>query len=87
VLRDPWGQPYIITLDLNFDNKCRDAFYKQASVSLDTGEQGFNGLRRAVPSVPTVTSVRPRSWSGRSVRTARSMERQRPTKDLTGTTC
>jgi type II secretory pathway pseudopilin PulG len=25
VLRDPWGNPYIITLDLNKDNKCHDA--------------------------------------------------------------
>jgi hypothetical protein len=33
VLRDPWGHPYIITFDLNGDNKCRDAFYKLASVS------------------------------------------------------
>jgi len=29
VYRDPWGNPYIITLDLNGDNKCRDAFYKR----------------------------------------------------------
>ncbi len=27
VFRDPWGDPYIITLDLNYDNKCRDGFY------------------------------------------------------------
>jgi hypothetical protein len=27
VLRDPWGSPYIITLDLNDDNKCQDGFY------------------------------------------------------------
>jgi len=24
ILRDPWGLPYIITLDLNYDNKCTD---------------------------------------------------------------
>ena len=24
ILRDPWGMPYIITLDLNYDNKCTD---------------------------------------------------------------
>ena len=24
VLRDPWNNPYIITLDLNYDNKCFD---------------------------------------------------------------
>jgi prepilin-type N-terminal cleavage/methylation domain-containing protein len=25
--RDPWGRPYIITLDLNYDNRCNDLFY------------------------------------------------------------
>jgi prepilin-type N-terminal cleavage/methylation domain-containing protein len=25
--RDPWSNPYIITIDLNDDNKCVDAFY------------------------------------------------------------
>jgi prepilin-type N-terminal cleavage/methylation domain-containing protein len=24
ILRDPWGMPYIITLDLNYDGKCAD---------------------------------------------------------------
>ncbi|HEX4646279.1 MAG TPA: type II secretion system protein, partial [Verrucomicrobiae bacterium] len=33
VYRDPWGTPYIITLDMNYDNKCRDAFYRQQKVS------------------------------------------------------
>jgi prepilin-type N-terminal cleavage/methylation domain-containing protein len=27
VLRDPFGNPYIITLDLNYDNYCSDSFY------------------------------------------------------------
>lgn len=27
VLRDPWGNPYIITLDMNGDENCADAFY------------------------------------------------------------
>jgi len=27
VFRDPWGNPYIITLDLNYDEKCEDALY------------------------------------------------------------
>ncbi len=55
VIRDPWGNPYIITLDLNYDNSCRDAFYRMAEVSLDkaqgaNSDMGFNGLRR-VPSL------------------------------------
>jgi len=27
VYRDPFGNPYIISIDANFDEKCRDAFY------------------------------------------------------------
>jgi prepilin-type N-terminal cleavage/methylation domain-containing protein len=27
VYRDPWGNPYIITLDLNYDDRCVDSFY------------------------------------------------------------
>jgi len=27
VLRDPWGNPYIITLDMNGDDNCADGFY------------------------------------------------------------
>jgi prepilin-type N-terminal cleavage/methylation domain-containing protein len=27
VFRDPWGNPYIITIDMNDDNRCKDAYY------------------------------------------------------------
>jgi len=48
VFRDPWGNPYIITLDMNRDGLCRDAFYSQASVSeFDAGRVGHFGLTRA----------------------------------------
>jgi prepilin-type N-terminal cleavage/methylation domain-containing protein len=40
VYRDPWGHPYIITLDLNYDGKARDAFYRLTQVS----GSGANGL-------------------------------------------
>jgi prepilin-type N-terminal cleavage/methylation domain-containing protein len=45
VYRDPWGIPYVITVDLNYDNKCRDGFYRNPTVSYDkkTG-RGINGL-------------------------------------------
>lgn len=33
VYRDPWGNPYIITLDTDGDGWCRDAFYSRPSVS------------------------------------------------------
>jgi prepilin-type N-terminal cleavage/methylation domain-containing protein len=50
VLRDPWGNPYLITLDLNYDNSCRDALYRLEGVSLDRSQSsadlGYNGLRR-----------------------------------------
>lgn len=44
--RDPWGNPYVITLDLNYDGQCQDVFYDQAKVSqVSSGSQaGFNGL-------------------------------------------
>ena len=44
VYRDPWGNPYIITMDLNYDGNCADAFYKQHVVSQNNGAAGFNGL-------------------------------------------
>ena len=27
VYRDPWGNPYIISMDLNYDENCKDSFY------------------------------------------------------------
>jgi prepilin-type N-terminal cleavage/methylation domain-containing protein len=47
VYRDPWGSPYIITVDANNDEKARDEFYKLPSVSTP----GLNGLiGRVVPN-------------------------------------
>jgi prepilin-type N-terminal cleavage/methylation domain-containing protein len=47
IYRDPWGRPYIITLDLNYDGRSRDAFYRLASVSwAGSGDKGLNGLVR-----------------------------------------
>jgi prepilin-type N-terminal cleavage/methylation domain-containing protein len=33
VYRDPWGNPYVITMDLNYNEVCEDAFYKLPIVS------------------------------------------------------
>jgi prepilin-type N-terminal cleavage/methylation domain-containing protein len=44
VYRDPWGNPYIITMDLNYDEQCNDAVYGLQAVSQNSGQQGFNGL-------------------------------------------
>jgi hypothetical protein len=59
VYRDPWGNPYIITLDLNSDNKARDSFYDTPNVSEDptstaSPKTGINGL---VPTVKNGVSV------------------------------
>jgi prepilin-type N-terminal cleavage/methylation domain-containing protein len=40
VYRDPWGNPYVISLDLNGDGVCEDAFYKMPGISTN----GINGL-------------------------------------------
>ena len=40
VYRDPWGNPYIISMDLNYDDQTRDAFYCLNNVS----HGGLNGL-------------------------------------------
>jgi prepilin-type N-terminal cleavage/methylation domain-containing protein len=47
VYRDPWGNPYIITMDLNYDKQCRDGFYRADAVSANGPSAGFNGLFRA----------------------------------------
>jgi len=44
VYRDPWGLPYVISMDLNYDDKCADAFYSLESVSQQSGQSGYNGL-------------------------------------------
>ena len=51
VYRDPWGNPYVITMDLNYDEQCKDSFYCLQAVSqvqppnLPTYSQsGYNGL-------------------------------------------
>lgn len=48
VYRDPWGNPYIITMDLNYDGKARDVFYRLKQVSQQNGSSGFNGLINTV---------------------------------------
>jgi prepilin-type N-terminal cleavage/methylation domain-containing protein len=44
VYRDPWGNPYVISMDLNYDDMCQDAFYCKAKVSQQSGAVGLNGL-------------------------------------------
>ena len=44
VYRDPWGNPYVITMDLNYDEQTEDAFYRLKTVSQQNGQSGYNGL-------------------------------------------
>jgi prepilin-type N-terminal cleavage/methylation domain-containing protein len=59
--RDPWGNPYVITMDLNYDEKARDAFYRLPAVSQDTsdasGNRGLNGLIKKKDSNGNVVLV------------------------------
>lgn len=44
--RDPWGNPYIITVDLDYNDQCRDGMYRYDRVSADPKggvNNGFNG--------------------------------------------
>ncbi len=52
VYRDPWGNPYIISLDVSYDDKTRDGFYRRVSVSQDKGATGFYGLFNANQANP-----------------------------------
>ena len=49
--RDPWGNGYVISMDLSYDDRCRDAFYSRASVSQQSpgSQTGLNGLFNPVP--------------------------------------
>jgi prepilin-type N-terminal cleavage/methylation domain-containing protein len=44
VYRDPWNNPYIITIDLNNDEKARDGFYRFKTVAQSGNTVGFFGL-------------------------------------------
>ena len=44
VYRDPWGNPYVISMDFDEDNQVQDAFYRRHTVSQQNGPTGYNGL-------------------------------------------
>jgi len=58
VYRDPWGVPYIISFDLNYDNKTADAFYRNPTVSQDLSNPnaGLNGLMPRRDAAGTLVS-------------------------------
>src|SRR5262249_31977451 len=67
VFRDPWGNPYIISVDLNHDGQCRDAFYTLSTVSeRDSTGTGLKELIR--PSqLSTNSGVAKNSFEARDV--------------------
>jgi type II secretory pathway pseudopilin PulG len=52
IYRDPWGSPYVITLDLNRDGRARDVMYRDPAVSEDPAapQRSLCGLIRGVDS-------------------------------------
>jgi prepilin-type N-terminal cleavage/methylation domain-containing protein len=77
IYRDGWGNPFIISFDMNYDNNTRDEFYSKAVVSQNTTTgaakgAGLNGLFLADPNNPNsyesrngvmVWSLGPDGWA------------------------
>src|ERR1051325_8142940 len=42
VFRDPWSQPYIATVDMDYDGTCKDAMYRRTMVSTGNLVGTFN---------------------------------------------
>lgn len=61
VMRDAWGNPYIISFDMNYDGQTRDAAYGNETMATDgaPAKKGLNGLFKAVPAIPN-------SWESRN---------------------
>jgi hypothetical protein len=68
VFRDPWGNPYIITLDLNQDQKCYDA-------TLD----GMYQLENPKPKDPLIVPGEAVVWSfgpSKTIKPGRPLSKQ-----------
>ncbi len=64
VYRDPWGNPYIITLDLDNNGVCTDAMYRMAHVTeqfapANNSAEGRDDLLRVIPPPPKTFQVPP----------------------------
>jgi prepilin-type N-terminal cleavage/methylation domain-containing protein len=42
--RDPWGSPYVISMDTSLDDQCHDQLYSRTSVSQESAKKGYFGL-------------------------------------------
>jgi hypothetical protein len=58
VYRDPWGSPYIISMDLNYDNQCRDAFFKNDAVAQGPDGKPLAGMFKGDPNRPNTYEVK-----------------------------
>jgi prepilin-type N-terminal cleavage/methylation domain-containing protein len=47
VYRDPWGAPYIISLDLNYDGSTRDVYYRANKMNEDATGKNLTGAFKA----------------------------------------
>ena len=56
IYRDPWGSPYVVTVDLNNDGRARDFFYRRPSVSENRANRNI-GLKDLVQVVDTNGTV------------------------------
>jgi prepilin-type N-terminal cleavage/methylation domain-containing protein len=48
IYRDPWGRPYVISMDLNYDEQCWDGAYRAQQVSQESGVNGHYGLHNSI---------------------------------------
>ncbi|MCF7668919.1 MAG: type II secretion system GspH family protein [Verrucomicrobia bacterium] len=58
VYRDVWGNPFIITLDLNYNDICIDAFYGRQAVAQAAKGETFYGLFKSNAQNPNSYAVR-----------------------------
>ena len=64
VARDPFGSPYFITVDMNDDNKCVDAFYGTGVSQRAPGDNvGYYGLSRPAANAPFELNAPVMIWS------------------------
>jgi prepilin-type N-terminal cleavage/methylation domain-containing protein len=59
VFHDPWGNPYIITLDLNYDGKCFDYFLNQLNQNVLPGNTTGVPAPLMIPGEAVVWSFGP----------------------------
>ena len=57
VYRDPWGNPYVISMDLNYDEQCRDIFYCSNAISGSGSPGQFNPGLNGLNSPTATTTV------------------------------